>query len=116
MKKLMLFVFVLLVGGGAAGTWLYVHGNGRPNSTFRTAPVERGTLTATVSATGTVQPEEVIDVGAQVAGKIVSFGREAQEATALNSRTPQESSKSINYRSRVEEGTPLAKIDDALFV
>jgi HlyD family secretion protein len=41
---------------------------------FRTATVTRGDLVATLSATGTVEPEEVVDVGAQVAGRITDFG------------------------------------------
>jgi len=44
---------------------------------FRTAAVERGNLIVTISATGTVEPEEVIDVGAQVAGQILSSARTA---------------------------------------
>jgi HlyD family secretion protein len=41
---------------------------------FRTAPVERGDLLSTISATGTVEPEEVVDVGAQVMGRIRDLG------------------------------------------
>ena len=41
---------------------------------FRTAGVERGDLVVTVSATGTLEPEEVVDVGAQVVGRIEEFG------------------------------------------
>jgi HlyD family secretion protein len=69
---------------------------------FRTVPVTRGDLLATISATGTVEPEEVIDVGAQVAGKIVAFGKD-------------KNGKTVDYGSVVEEGTVLARIDDALY-
>jgi HlyD family secretion protein len=69
---------------------------------FRTVPVTRGDLLATISATGTVEPEEVIDVGAQVAGKIVVFGEDKH-------------GKTVDYGSVVEEGTVLARIDDALY-
>jgi len=69
---------------------------------FRTVPVKRGDLLATISATGTVEPEEVIDVGAQVAGKIVAFGKDKH-------------GKTVDYGSVVEEGTVLARIDDALY-
>ena len=34
---------------------------------FKTVQVKRGDLQATISATGTVEPEEVVDIGAQVA-------------------------------------------------
>ncbi|MHB9074235.1 MAG: efflux RND transporter periplasmic adaptor subunit [Desulfobaccales bacterium] len=69
---------------------------------FRTVPVKRGDLLATISATGTVEPEEVIDIGAQVAGKIIAFGKDKQ-------------GKPIDYGSVVEAGTVLARIDDALY-
>ncbi|HUN80302.1 MAG TPA: efflux RND transporter periplasmic adaptor subunit [Phycisphaerae bacterium] len=71
---------------------------------FRTVPVKRGDLQVTISATGTVEPEEVVDVGAQVAGKIQSFGKD-----------PHDNSKFIDYGSAVEEGTILAQIDDSLY-
>ena len=35
---------------------------------LRTVPVKRGDLRATIDATGTMEPEEVVDVGAQGAG------------------------------------------------
>jgi HlyD family secretion protein len=69
---------------------------------FRTAPVKKGDLLATISATGTVEPEEVIDVGAQVAGQILSFGQDV-------------SGKPVDYGSVIEQGTVLAQIDDSLY-
>jgi HlyD family secretion protein len=69
---------------------------------FRTAPVTLGDLAATISATGTVEPEEVVDVGAQVAGQIMAFGKDKL-------------GKTIDYGSVVEEGTVLALIDDSLY-
>lgn len=82
--------------------FLFLRSNGARQVSFRTVPVERGDLQATISATGTVEPEEVIDVGAQVAGKIVVFGKD---------RT----GKPIDYGSEVEEGMILARIDDSLY-
>jgi HlyD family secretion protein len=71
---------------------------------LRTEAVTRGKLTATITATGPLVPEEVVDVGAQVAGQILRFGPD-----------PNSSTKTIDYRSRVEQGTVLAQIDDALY-
>lgn len=70
---------------------------------WKTTRVERGNLEVTISATGTLEPEEVIDVGAQVAGKILEFGRDPVTGGP------------IDYGSVVEEGTVLARIDPALF-
>jgi HlyD family secretion protein len=69
---------------------------------LRTVPVKSGDVVATISATGTVEPEEVVDVGAQVAGMIKGFGTDLK-------------GKTIDYGSAVEEGTVLAKIDDSLY-
>jgi len=69
---------------------------------FRTVPVTRGDLRAIISATGTVEPEEVIDIGAQVAGRIVAFGKD-------------KNGKAADYGSVVEAGMVLARIDDALY-
>lgn len=44
----------------------------------------------------------MVDVGAQVAGKVVSFGQDNNGNT-------------IDYGSVVEVGTVLARIDDALY-
>jgi HlyD family secretion protein len=69
---------------------------------FRTAEVTRGELLVTINATGTVEPEEVIDVGAQVAGRIVAFGQDAKGGI-------------VDYGSKVTAGTVLARIDDSLY-
>jgi HlyD family secretion protein len=69
---------------------------------FRTTAVKRGDLTSSISATGTVEPEEVIDVGAQVAGIIETFGTDKR-------------GKPIDYGSEVTNGMVLAKIDPVLY-
>jgi len=92
-------VLLALVGGTAA--WYLQRGNGQA-VTYRTAKVARGDLLVSIGATGTVEPEEVIDVGAQVAGRIISFGKD----TAGNT---------VYYGSPIEAGTVLAQIDDSLY-
>jgi HlyD family secretion protein len=100
MKKVgIALLLVGLVGGAAA--W-YFRRDGDQAVTFRTAPVARGDLLVSISATGTLEPEEVIDVGAQVAGQIMSFGKDAD-------------GKTVDYGSHVETGTVLAQIDDTLY-
>ena len=69
---------------------------------YRTAEVARGDLEAAISATGTIEPEEVVDVGAQIAGKIITFGVD-------------QNGKTVDYGSSVGEGTVLARIDDVLY-
>jgi len=84
-----------------AGWWIWSWDH-QGNGSFRTAAVTQGDLQATISATGTVEPEEVVDVGAQVAGKIVAFGKDKH-------------GKTVDYGSVVEPGMVLARIDDSLY-
>ena len=103
MKKppLKVLVPVALLLMVAVAIWQWRHQNGQ-DALFRTAQVSRGDLLVVISATGTVEPEEVIDVGAQVAGRIVAFGEDA------NGRV-------VDYGSLVDAGTVLARIDDSLY-
>src|SRR6266540_6029386 len=95
----MVIVVVAVIGGTVA--WRLSQKSGA-ETTLRTVPVQRSDLVATIGATGTVEPEEVVDVGAQVAGQIISFGKD-------------KNGKPIDYGSVVEEGTVLAQIDDSLY-
>src|SRR5580704_16823466 len=90
---------LLFVAGWGVWQWR-AHAAHKP--AFREAPVKRGDLFVSITATGTLEPEEVVDVGAQVAGQINVFGQD-------------KNGKSIDYGSVVEEGTVLAKIDDCLY-
>src|SRR6266545_4124798 len=73
MKKLLILVIVVALIGTGAGFWYYrAHASG--GAQWRTTRVESGAVTATIAATGTVEPEEVIDIGAQVVGRIERFG------------------------------------------
>jgi HlyD family secretion protein len=98
-KSIIGLIVVGLVGAG--GVWYLQRANGQA-VTFRTAQVKRGDVVVFINATGTVEPEEVVDVGAQVAGRIVSFGKDAQ-------------GKTVDYGSTVKKGTVLARIDDSLY-
>jgi HlyD family secretion protein len=94
-------VIIVLAVVGCLGMWR-LRSKGNQDSMLRTAQVKRGELLATISATGTVEPTEVVDVGAQVGGLIKTFGRD-------------KNGKTIDYATVVEEGTVLAKIDDSLY-
>jgi len=98
---MILVVMGLAVIGGASVWWLRSKQDKGP--TFRTVPVKRGDLVATITATGTLEPEATVQIGAQVAGVIIAFGKDKK-------------GKEIQWGSVVEEGTVLAKIDDSLYV
>lgn len=95
---------VVLVAASLSATYWYQRETAPELPALRTAAVERGDLQFTIDATGTVEPEEVVDVGAQVAGKIQSLGGD-----------PRDSNRVIDYGSPVRVGTVLARIDDSLY-
>jgi len=102
-KVIVLVVVLVLAAAGGVGFW-YSHAAAHAEGPYRTEEVKRGDLLATFSATGTLEPEDIIDVGTQVAGQIKEFG------------TDTKTSKPIDYSSEVEAGAVLAKIDESLFV
>jgi HlyD family secretion protein len=99
-----LLVLVGLVAGGAAFYSKFLGSEQTTN--FRTAEVHRGDLVITVNATGTLEPEEVVDIGAQIVGPVLQLGDDPRAAT-----DPAFKDKHIDYGSPVEEGTVLAIID-----
>jgi HlyD family secretion protein len=83
---------VLLLAG--LGAW-YWWTSGTPVPQFKTVPVDRGPIRATVSATGTVNPVISVQVGSQVTGKIQALY--------------------ADYNSVVKKGQVIAQIDPATF-
>jgi HlyD family secretion protein len=107
-----IFSIALFLSLIAAGVKFYGdYGANSQEIAFRTAIVERGDLIQTVEATGTLEPEDVVDVGAQVVGRIKSFGLDPRGEI-----DPAFKNKSVDYRSEVKEGTILAVIDDAVYL
>ena len=58
-----------VVVAALAGTAFYVL-RGAPATSYVTADVARGPLVVRVSATGTLQPEDQVDVGAEISGRV----------------------------------------------
>jgi HlyD family secretion protein len=87
MKKVIIIISAIVAVVLLAGLGWYVFAGSGSSISVKTAKVERGDLTATISATGTIEPKDGgIDVGAQVNGPIVGFGwdpRDASYATGL---------------------------------
>lgn len=73
MRKLL----VLLVAVGAAlavaAYWFTPPANGTADAGFGTEPVERGDLTESVPATGTIRPRQTVLVGSEIAGRVVKL-------------------------------------------
>jgi len=103
LRTLLIVVLVLaLIGGGAY--WYFVQSANAGGPGFRTEAAVRKNLTATISATGTIEPTEVVDIGSQVTGQILHFGVD-----------PSDSTKIIDYCTPVKEGTVLAVIDPKIY-
>jgi HlyD family secretion protein len=66
-KKILLILMALLIVGGAVVWWLMPAKMPIENR-YVTALVERGSLTQTVSANGTLNPVKLVNVGSQVSG------------------------------------------------
>ena len=92
MNRSIVWLIVALVGVALVSWWgLRPHRNA--GARYRTAVVERGPIEATVSATGTIQPVEQVEVGSQVSGTV-------QKLFA-------------DYNSRVTAGQVLCQLDPA---
>jgi HlyD family secretion protein len=115
MKKIifLLAAVILVVAGGAYLKFNYA---ADPQSNFRTTTVTQGDIVATISATGTVEPEEVVDVGAQVTGRIVELGPDPRGAE--DSTSPEKEKfkgKTVDYCTPVKEKGLLAKLDPSVY-
>jgi len=80
--------------GGAVLVVLYILYRlltGGPHYEFITQPATQGNLTVTVSATGTLQPQDQVDVGAEISGRIDAI--------------------SVDFNSHVTKGQELARIN-----
>jgi HlyD family secretion protein len=83
---------VLAVGGFAAYHYVAGHGQALP---YRTVRVERGAITASVTATGTLNAVVMVLVGSQVSGTIKDMN--------------------ADFNTAVRKGQVIARIDPALF-
>lgn len=108
MRTTIIILLLAAIGGGAFYYTQYLRAETPPN--LRTAEVERGELLVTISATGTLEPDEVVDVGAQVMGRIKEFGPDSRSTS-----DPKYQYKHVDYNSVVKQGDLLAQIDPALF-
>jgi macrolide-specific efflux system membrane fusion protein len=86
-----------------AGAWYarpYLLGDRNPLATYQFSAVARGDIEDVVTATGTLQPRDYVDVGAQVSGQLekihVEVGDSVQEGDLLAEIDP------TVYRARVD--------------
>jgi HlyD family secretion protein len=93
-KSILWVTLVILIAAAGLG-YAFFFRDKEPAVRYRTARVERGSISAYVTANGTVNPVITVLVGSQVSGTI-------QKLYA-------------DYNTRVKTGDPVAQIDPAIF-
>ncbi|MFZ3042215.1 MAG: efflux RND transporter periplasmic adaptor subunit [Thiobacillus sp.] len=93
MKKTGMWVLLVIVTAAAGWWW---SSQGKPaEAQYRTAPVDRGDISAQVSANGTLNPVVLVNVGTQVSGTVRRI--------------------EADFNQQVKAGQVLAELDPALF-
>ena len=91
---------LLLLAFGVYWGWSAWSGSNASATRYVTAPVQRGTVEDAVTATGTLQPRDYVDVGTQVSGQLeklhVEIGSQVKSGQLLAELDP------TVYRSRVD--------------
>lgn len=67
-KKWFLLIALVVLGGG--GAWYYFKISGVEKQTYKEVKVRRGNLEQSILATGTVQPENRVEIKAPIAGRV----------------------------------------------
>lgn len=88
-KKILVAVVVLLLGGGIA--YLTLSGKEESLIVAKTSPVETGTISTVVTATGTIEATKQVEVGTQVSGVVEKIY--------------------VDYNSVVKAGQLIAELD-----
>ena len=85
-----------LLGALAGGAWWYSNQQSaqNPEQRYKMSTVEKGDVTQTVSANGTLNPVVLISVGTQVSGTVRKLY--------------------VDFNDKVKKGQPLLELDDAL--
>mgnify|MGYP000275812923 CR=1 FL=1 len=100
MKRQLIATGAVLVVALAGGGWWWVQQGNANKVEYRTAPIGRGSLQATVAASGAVSPVSQVSVGTQVSGQIrdllVDFNTEVKAGQLLAQIDPE----TFEYRVR----------------
>jgi HlyD family secretion protein len=95
-KKRTVLALGLVLAGVAVAVWLQVKKEKPvPESKYRTVAADTGNITQTVTATGTINPVALINVGSQVSGTVVEL--------------------KADFNDHVKKGQVLLKLDPTIF-
>jgi HlyD family secretion protein len=95
MKKWIVPLLVILTLAGGGYYWYYQRSHRPPENPYKTASVERRSVSARVTASGTLQARVTVQVGSQVSGRVLALF--------------------ADFNSRVKKGDIVAKLDPQLF-
>ena len=85
-----LLILLLLIAAAAVAAYFYM-GRGRSEVSYDTQPAKRGDLTVLVTATGSVQPTEQVDISSELSGTVRDVN--------------------VDYNSTIKAGDVLALLD-----
>ena len=88
-------VWVLVVAAAGVGLFFLIGSRGKPEAKYRTATIDKGDITQTITATGAVSAVITVKVGSQVSGII--------------------SKLYVDFNSQVKKGDLLAELDPTPF-
>lgn len=95
-RTVLFLATAVVVAAAVAGLWLTRDkGDAPPQALYELVPLLRGPVVAVVSATGTLNPVNTVQVGSQVSGTIQHLY--------------------VDYNDQVERGQVIARIDPAIF-
>lgn len=93
----MLVLLALIAFGG----YYWYSSSSQVHVSFKTGELAKRDIVLNIDATGTLEPEDLVDVGARVSGEIVAFGKDVND-------------KRVDYASYVKKGEVIAYIDDEI--
>jgi len=94
-KKVIFGIVVLVVAAGIVFGFTYFNRNNNNGLQYEKATIEKGTVTALVDTTGTLNPVTIVDIGSQVSGKIENIY--------------------VDFNSQVKAGQILAELEQLTF-
>ncbi|HEX6733169.1 MAG TPA: efflux RND transporter periplasmic adaptor subunit [Azonexus sp.] len=93
-STIVLAVVAIAALAGGAAWWMQRQAAQDPEKRYKQASVEKGSITQTVSANGTLNPVVLVSVGTQVSGTVRKLY--------------------VDFNDPVKKGQPLLELDDAL--
>jgi HlyD family secretion protein len=94
-KKVIIGIVVLVVAAGIVFGFTYFNRNNNSGLQYEKATIDKGTVTALVDTTGTLNPVIIVDIGSQVSGKIENIY--------------------VDFNSRIKGGQILAELEQLTF-